>query len=338
MGSRNLIVSNLSYVDILEAPYVLSGAPHKIIPLAAKVSGEERGYDLYLSLDGSTYNRLDKFDYFQPHGILFENYTSNTFTIDDDVGFIVRFTYGADLIESITRSEMLAGYNMALLGSEIISFQHFIPITENIAKILGVYRARFDTTKVFHSRGEHFWFLDKDCFSVLNEESILRGAVRYFKFVPYTQMASASITSAKVIKKTFTGRSMTPYQVLNLKANGGGVHPTYSQDIILTWSPRVRKQGAGLGIAYSTDDALEVIDYPPSWEGYFKVQVYVNGSDVRTVTGIDALTWTYSEDMNISDNGTLAEEITFYLSNYIEDSGYVYESASASITVRRTSS
>jgi hypothetical protein len=42
-----------------------------------------------------------------------------------------------------------------------------------------------------------------------------------------------------------------------------------------------------------------------------------SGSKVRTKTDIDDLSWTYTEAMNISDNGGLANEIIFKLKNYI---------------------
>lgn len=97
-----------------------------------------------------------------------------------------------------------------------------------------------------------------------------------------------------------------------------------ANDIILTWSARKRGVGAGIGVPGVILSASE-------HEGLFKIEVYVNDVLVRTTSDIDALTWTYTEAMNIEDNGALANEIEFRLYNYID----VYISEAVIINVKK---
>ena len=97
-----------------------------------------------------------------------------------------------------------------------------------------------------------------------------------------------------------------------------------ANDIVLTWSARKRGTGAGIGVP-------GVILPASDHEGLFKIEVYVNDILVRTITGIDALTWTYTEAMNIEDNGALADEIEFRLYNYID----LYISNAVTVIVKK---
>ena len=111
-------------------------------------------------------------------------------------------------------------------------------------------------------------------------------------------------------------------------ANDGAFAARYDADIVLTWSPRYRGKGAGIGIpgeVLATDD----------WEGLFKIEVWVGGVKVRTQDSINAETWTYTQAMNISDNGSLADSVTFKLSNHRDEGGFSYESSQATVVCQK---
>ena len=65
------------------------------------------------------------------------------------------------------------------------------------------------------------------------------------------------------------------------------------------------------------------------------LDVVVSGVVVRTQTAINARNWTYTYDNNIADNGSLADELTFRVSNYTTSAGVKYNSEEATLTVRR---
>jgi len=122
-------LSALEHVGIIEAPYVLAGDSVKVIPLAAKKAGTEAGYYLYMSIDGGvSYQKIGTIGSYQLYGILAEDYSADTYQIDEQtegilVDFDVARTEDLDLVQSITRDQMVSGQNIALLGSEIITFQ-----------------------------------------------------------------------------------------------------------------------------------------------------------------------------------------------------------------------
>jgi hypothetical protein len=255
---------------------------------------------------------------------------------DSTNGMIVDLICDGDRIESITRAEMLTGFNLAMVGGEIISFQNIIPMGGTIYNLRNIFRARFDTEKLYHYAGERFWFLDKYGYSLLDNEEFVMGARRFFKFVSYTQHGAGRLDKARVVLKDIFGRSKTPLMPINLEANGHGAITRYQTDIVLTWNPRIRGEGAGVGIAYSPEGSqYEVTDASPTFEGCFKVKVTVGGSIVRTVTDIAALTCTYTQAMNISDNGGLASSILFEVSNYLTYKGNIFESPATSLAVTK---
>ena len=142
--------------------------------------------------------------------------------------------------------------------------------------------------------------------------------------MPYNIKASGLIAEAAALDLTIAGRALTPYIPANLMANGSAFAARYDDDIVLTWSPRYRGKGAGIGLPGTV---LADADR----EGLFRVEVYVAAALVRTTDAIDAATWTYAEAMNIADNGSPAVVVTFEVSDYRVEGGNMYESAQAEV-------
>ena len=163
---------------------------------------------------------------------------------------------------------------------------------------------------------------------LLAHAEISAGAARKFKYVPYNLKYTGSIADVGALDITIAGKAATPYIPINFTANGGGFAARYDDDIVLAWSPRYRGRGAGIGLPgiVLPDDARE---------GLFKIEAWVDDALVRTVEDIDAAIWTYTEAMNIEDNGSAAAEILFKLSNYHGDAGTVYESAQAEVICKK---
>ncbi|MCK4529103.1 hypothetical protein KAW18_17190, partial [candidate division WOR-3 bacterium] len=136
------------------------------------------------------------------------------------------------------------------------------------------------------------------------------------------------ISEATAIDLSIEGESKKPYIPINFLANGSSKVARYSTDIVLTWSPRYRGKGAGIG---TPGTVLADTDR----EGYFEIEVWVSGSKMRTTNSIDAATWTYTEAMNNSDNGALASEALFKLLNYRTENGVLYESDQVEVTCKK---
>jgi len=313
---------------LFEVPYVLSDAI-KVLPLACREENLDLGFDLYLSVDGgNSYSFLKRFSNLQPYGTLVGTYPADTYTIDEETGFTINFVDDAELIETTTWANIFsAERNTAILGSEIISFKDIIPVSGEQYKLENVIRGRFGTQKVAHAADEAFWFVRKGIALAAHSE-ILAGVTRKIKLVPYNIKYAGDISESTAIDLSIDGRSKKPYIPVNFLANGSSKVSRYSADIVLTWSPRYRSKGAGIGTP-------GVVLADTDREGLFEVGVYVSDVLMRTTTAIDAATWTYTETMNNTDNGSLASEIVFKLLNYRTEEGVLYESDQVEVTCKK---
>lgn len=104
----------------------------------------------------------------------------------------------------------------------------------------------------------------------------------------------------------------------------------------LTWTTRVRGEGAGIG------DPDTVVDAEPTWEGLFELQVWVGGTLVATITGINddrytftmAQLQTYSTLAGCSDAPCLPEILGFKLRGYRVTGGITFYTDWRTLRVR----
>lgn len=318
------------YEEIFEAPYLIT-SDIEVIPIAARRSDVDLGMHVHLSFDdGDSYSMIGAAANLRPYGILVGSYSANTYTIDDTVGFVIDFINNdVDLIETITFPDVLAAVNNnAILGDELITFQTITPISGTQYKLEGIVRGRLDTNKVMHVTGEDFYWIGSLSITSIQHAEIVAGADRKFKFAPYNIKSAGDLSEATVMALVIEGRAKKPYIPRNFLANGSSFASRYSTDIVLTWSARYRGQGAGIG---SPGEVLPDVER----EGFFEIEVWVSDILVRTITAIDAVTWTYTEAMNDLDNGSpLAEEVAFKLLNYRTEGGYVYKTDQVGITCK----
>lgn len=324
-------VNALTDFVLFEAPYTIAGNDIKIIPLAARRTGLENGFGVFMSLTGDSYTLVQQVTTFAVVGTLVSGYTNNTFEIDETVGFQVTIPSYASQLSSITEVELFGPTNLSLLGSttegEIITWRTITPVSGDVYEITGVYRNRWGSDRINHPAGTKFFFIGTNYTTIVNE-NFTYGNTVYFKLVPYSGPIIGSIAELDATEVTFVGVSRRPYDPTNFGCNGVYLTPTYTGNCVLTWSPRVRGDGLGLG---NPDYAVE----NPSHEGLFEIKVYVNGLQVRVSTGIDAETWTYTTSMNIADNGSLANTILFRLRNYLTYENVDYTSAWVDLTVNK---
>lgn len=317
-------------IAIYEAPYVLT-ENIEVIPLAQRVTANDLGMYVNMSLDGgSSYSQIGQKSNIMPRATLNSEY-GLTHPIDDSVtGMLVTFT-NTDVqnIETITLAQALSGENnMLIMGDEIMTFQTITPVSGSIYRLTNIIRERYGTKQEVHAASSELWYANKGVGMVSHSE-INQGVTREFKLVPYNKKFAGTVAAASSESFTITGKAKTPYCPVNFDCNGVSFASRYEDDCVLTWSGRKRGAGAGVGtpgiVAPATDH-----------EGYFDIAVVVSAVTVRTVTDIDALTWTYTEAMNISDNGALASEVTFNITNWRTEEGSTYTSAIVSVTTKLT--
>lgn len=332
--SENIAV--LTPVTVIETPYGFAGEELSLVFLVPQKTGNEIGYLIYMSQDGTEYYRLAEDTYYEVWGTLAEEYPV-TSAIDEDQGILINFDLHQDMdaLQSISYTELLGTRNTAIIGDEIITFQTVTPVTTTQYRLTGVYRGRWGTVNKSHSIGENFYFTGSSIITV-KDYTFLAGSTRYFKLVPYSSTTTGSLSSAEVITHTFTGVSYTPYEIINLKANGDSYWPIYDglpspSDIVLTWNGRVRGEGTGIG------DPAVVVDDPATFEGKFRAKFYVGGSLVRTADNLEAETYTYTAANVLADNGNYPSKITAKVSNFIVGTGSVeYESDTTDLLIRKS--
>jgi hypothetical protein len=285
---------------IIEVPYVLS-SDLKLLPIACKRSATDMGFNVYMSVNaGVSYRFLKRVGNLQPFGTLVGTYPV-TLTIDDAIGFTIDFAEGAQSIGTAAWNDVFSGsQNTALLGDEIISFQSITPVSGTQYKLEGIIRGRYDTIMISHGNNTEFWMINLANATMISDSEIVAGASRKFKFVPYNLKATGSIADATAMTLVIGGRSLTPYAPTNFCANGSSTNARYNagSNIILTWTPRFRGEGAGLG---SPGTVLPTTDH----EGLFEIEVWMEGVKVRTISAIDAATYTYTNAMNAEDRAKL---------------------------------
>jgi len=335
----------LDKIYVSETTYAITPNEYAVNFFVPKKTGNESGFIVWMSQDGEEYYRLATRHFFTPYGTLTQSY-GITSSIDEDVGIHVQFNSAQNttLLQSIADIELYGTRNISILQGaqpsglglieqeEIISFRTVTVESTNVYHMTGVLRGALDTQMKEHAYGTGFYFADSMLEPVRSSVFTL-GKTVYFKVVPFSETGTGDIADAEVITYTFDGRAFAPYVPINLRANDQAVNPRYNppENITLTWDARAQDSGAGTG------NPSIIIDSTPTWDGYFRVKVYVGGSLVRTAEGINDLSWTYTSVMNIDDNEDYPNRVGFKVTSYIPIStGGEYESEeSANIEVRR---
>lgn len=333
IGRIDYTVFPFEYQNIIEAPFILSDEVG-IVPLACRSSSQDLGFEVYMSLDGgASYSFVEKTNNLFPFGLLVGSYPSDTYTIDTTTGFVVDFVQDAQLIESSVWPDVISGQiNLSILLKsdgvyEAMTFKDITPVSESRFRISNIVRGRLGTAKQDHAEGERFYVLGLGA-DVLVHPEITTGATRHFKFVPYNRKQIGDISECGAIEVSMKGAVFTPYRPTNFAANNQFYASRYDNDIVLTWSSRHRRRGAGIGLPGKVVPSAD-------WEGLYRIEVWVGGVRKRTASDIDALTWTYTEAMNIEDNGSLAPKILFKLFNYRFEDGFTYESDPSEVTCQK---
>jgi len=327
-------IQKLNDVVLFEAPYVIAGNEIQLIPIARKYTGKEQGFQIYMSYTGESYSLLDTIKTLYVMGTLTEEYPSTTYELDDTIGFKAYIPDFASQLTDITEVELFGPTNLSILspvnGSEpeIITWQTITALGDDVYEFIGVYRNRWGSPRKNHDIGTKFFFLST-YYNVLNDENFTYGNTVYFKLVPFSGPLIGSLSEATIHSITFEGLSRRPYDPVNFGCNGVYVNPVYTSDCTMTWSPRVRGDGLGLG---NPDYVVE----NPSHEGLFQIKVFVNDVLVRTISGIDDDEWIYTSSANLTDNGgALADIITFALRNYLTYDDIEYSSDWVYVTVTK---
>jgi len=187
-------------------------------------------------------------------------------------------------LSSVTYDQLIAGANRAFIGNELIGFQTATQIGTNQYRLSSLIRGLRDTS-LTHGASEKFVLLDSISvgFSAENTGSI--GTTKTLKAVP-TGLTVLDVTSQDV---DITGSTCRGFAPGHLRAS----RDFTTNDWTITWLRRSRLFGK----------LFDVIALEEPFEEY-EVEILDGSTVVRTFTGVNALTVTYTSAMQIADFGS----------------------------------
>lgn len=219
------------------------------------------------------------------------------FLMDNETQLKIAFAARPDDLASVTYEELLSGANAAILfktDGDMEIFQ-FMTVTENDVNsvtLSGLFRGRrgTDTMSFGHTVGEIFLLLDPadgDIHSLTLSEL---NAMRYYRGVG----SGSLVEDAETVPKTSIGRALMPYAPHAEKV----VIDTGNNDLDITWLRRTRVGGqlrSGTGDVPLNEDTeeyeLDILDP-------------LDGSVLRTITGLTVPEYTYTAAQQASDGFT----------------------------------
>ena len=280
---------------VLDIPLIVDTDSERGVYLTGGGGTYWNGADIYVSINGSTYELVSGLDTYGVYG------SANT-VLDTDVEVVL--TNGE--LASATTADLDAGYNKALVGNEIIQFETATLTATNTYTLSGLRRGLRGTEWVTsHSVGERFVLLTGEnsyiervtnsaiSFAASQSETA-SGQTLYFKALSNGQ----SLDSVTPVTITYQGNDLKPYAPTNIAAT-----KDEAGNIFITWDRRDRKAGE------ATD--LNKIPLSETREEY-KLEIQLNTSPIRTTT-INNNYYNYTTSEQVSDFGAIQSSITVNL-------------------------
>lgn len=239
-------LSNVSVIPIKYGTYRNFTGKIALLILPVKETGKEYGYDVYFSRDGISYEFQKTAFMFAYSGLLSEGYTSDTYTIDDQIGILVNYT---DLypLDDITRIELFTTTRIIVVDSEIMKFQIAVEEGAN-QRLLGILRDK----KENHSESSIVYFTEVS--DNVIEVPVIETC--YLKICPRTRRGILDISEATEICITPEYKIEPPGLI---KATRSGSNIT-----IEVYPNTQSASGCGYGDANIVTDS---IPHPFSFEG-----------------------------------------------------------------------
>jgi hypothetical protein len=268
--ARSLSAADLSYIDPL-ASYLET--------LAVRPSGDALDYEINAKVGAGSYEVKAQAD-FCPTATLSVaiSKTETAITIGNMIDVDIAQT---------------GGY--AYLGDECVGITALDAVTGTAT----ITRGLLDTVPVAHSIGERLWFADD--YQGVDQTEYASGEVVDAKLLPRTGQGELPIDDAPADSLTMTRRQNRPYPPGKLRTNGS-VYPEWIDgfaELALTWAHRDRlTQTASL----VTQDENSI---GPEASTTYTLRIYSEGDSlIRTETGIEAASYTYTSSAEVADGGS----------------------------------
>lgn len=277
---------------ILDIPLISDEDPDYTLYFAAGGGENWNGASIYVSTDNSRYLYAAGFSTYSIFGACTNNLSSGVITVQ----------VNKSELESVTDSDLALGFNLALIGNEIIQFKTAILTDLNTYELSGLVRGLRGTEITSHAVGDRFVLLTGDNAEIARFQGSASdiGQIRYFKALSNGQ----TLDQVTPIQVTIAGIAQRPYSPVNIAATKDGVG-----NITITWTRRDRHA------ALNTEN-------PPLSEGIeeYVLQI-INSNTVVRAASSNLSSYIYSGANQVSDFGSLRTTITVKIAQVSSDVG-----------------
>jgi hypothetical protein len=273
-----------------------------IYALAICVRGDQTStsYEVWLD-EGSGYFQSTEIFGFCPTGLLSATYPATTPALDS-TGFTLQLSGQVDLdvLEEVLTSDVPNGKNLLLCEDELMSWQTPTQNSDGTITISGILRGVCDTVPVDHPAGARVWFIS-DGVGTTKDVPYGSDLTIAAKLLPQNPQGGFPLASASAINLTTNSRAARPYPPGDLVMQSLAYAARYTTIVggfALTWKSRNRLTQTAAGPLVRQD----ATDITPEAGTTYTARVYLNGTLVRTATGISAETWSYTGAMRTADD------------------------------------
>ncbi len=251
-------LSNAIGFKVVEVPkeLMITTGNVSLLPAYAIQNSATIGYNIYTSVDDSTYNL--SFSSRKPlnYGVIGNTINKDSWLDTDEFKVNTDSTY-SNSFSTASRSSMMNGENLLLINDELMLFQTSTVGNINNYTIDNLVRNRYNTVAEVHPSGSSlFQINDGETFDLLKSRI---GTKYYFKAVPvnsYNQEGDISQVSS--VGMTIEGWAYRPYRPGSVWMEENGINQrgkskTGSKDVSIGWSIVDKETGFGV-LGYGTGD------------------------------------------------------------------------------------
>lgn len=306
-------VTDISTTKVIEQPYLYSQDYMRALAFAARPNDSQIDFNAYVSEDsGTTYTQRESGCQFAPTGTLTQAYAANTSDIDASGTLKIGSTVGMEMVQSVDTNSVSLGANVILIDDgtthELAAVETVTNNGDGTYTLSNVWRGLFDTTPIKHATGARVWFIAYG--QAILEDNYTQGRSIKIKEVSRGSNGESDINAATSNLLTFAARALRPLVPGNFLVNGSLTTATIPNtgDVPLSWEARNRKTQATLIRQTTTGVASE-------YGVTYSLKIYGNNNTLlRTVTGLTATSYTYTNAFETADTGgALSGVLTFQL-------------------------
>jgi len=273
----------LPYERVIELPYTETyGMTPAFLCLGAR-AGQEEGFSIMFSPDGSDYITHEISSDFSQYGTLDEEYTEDTEAIDDDIGILFTPYRDDPSFDDLSRISLFTVLRVGVLydtvsgAYELFGFQTLTPEGASSYRITGVIRGILNTDKAtWGTANTEVWLAPLGT----NVVTGLTATDFYMKFVPFAQGDEVAIGDCAAQQITGQNLASTPWPPSTVQVD----KVSATNSVTVTPTTRIYL-GAG------TRDGVSQTDQdPPEFDGTFQWYTSITAA----VTTVDPASHTFT--------------------------------------------